>query len=187
MKRHGLLMTRHELVIGPVCARFKGGLADPVTPGVPKLIETNPTIASQLLFALYLPAGFYERKNDMCYFNTIAVLRLGKVTRVEVDPDDPALDSTIHVNIWGRPSGSSQYSGEYLLAWLRGDEEKQTMRDPSTEAGEYELWEKLVLARNIISLDISMKPSGQGDASPLLVEESDRKQVKPDLLTYNKT
>eukprot|EP00808_Paulinella_micropora_P020147 g78766.t1 len=62
---------------------------------------------------------------------------LGKVTHVEVDDDDPALESTIHVNIWDHPPGSSQYTGEYLPAWICGDAEKQSMYNPSTEAEEY--------------------------------------------------
>eukprot|EP00808_Paulinella_micropora_P025710 g30018.t1 len=122
----------------------------------------------------------YENQNNLKKRKAKKVknFSLGKVTHVEVDDDDPALESTINVNIWGHPPGSSQYTGEYLPAWLCGDAEKQSMYNPSTEAEEYKPWEKLVLACNIISLDVSMKSSGQGDESSLLIQENDQKQIK---------
>eukprot|EP00808_Paulinella_micropora_P031762 g27272.t1 len=82
---------------------------------------------------------------------------LGKVTKVDVDGDDPnvASDSVILVNVWGHPSGSNQYTGKYLPAWLHAREEKQSINDPSTEDKEFKAWEKDVLASHIISLDIS--------------------------------
>eukprot|EP00808_Paulinella_micropora_P017569 g57664.t1 len=106
----------------------------------------------------------YESRNNLKKRKAKKVknFSLGKVTHVEVDDDDPALESTIHVNIWGHPPGSSQYTGEYLPAWLCGDAEKKSMYNPSTEAEEYKPWEKFVSACDIISLDVSMKQSGQG-------------------------
>eukprot|EP00808_Paulinella_micropora_P010802 g69214.t1 len=88
---------------------------------------------------------------------------LGKVTKVDVDGDDPNVDSVVLVNVWGHSSGSNQYTGKYLPAWLHGQEEKQSINDPSTEDKEFKAWEKDVLASHIISLDICMQPSGESE------------------------
>eukprot|EP00808_Paulinella_micropora_P010584 g75506.t1 len=58
---------------------------------------------------------------------------LGKVTKVDVDGNDPNVDSVVLVNVWGHPSGSIHYTGKYLQAWLHAREEKQSINDPSTE------------------------------------------------------
>eukprot|EP00808_Paulinella_micropora_P007496 g56431.t1 len=106
---------------------------------------------------------------------------LGKVTKVDVDGDDPNVDSVVLVNVWGHPSGSNQYTAKYLPAWLHGREEKQSINDPSTENKEFKAWEKDVLASHIISLDICMQPSGESEVSSLQIASTDQEHIKKDL------
>eukprot|EP00808_Paulinella_micropora_P027939 g9778.t1 len=101
---------------------------------------------------LMLPVG--GRRPAYCYSWKVKKFSLGKVTKVDVDGDDPNVDSVVLVNVWGHPSGSNQYTGKYLPAWLHGREEKQSINDPSTEDKEFKAWEKDVLASHIISLDM---------------------------------
>eukprot|EP00808_Paulinella_micropora_P013727 g58870.t1 len=102
---------------------------------------------------------------------------LGKVTKVDVDGDDPNVDSVVLVNVWGHSSGSNQYTGKYLPAWLHGQEEKQSINDPSTEDKEFKAWEKDVLASHIISLDICMQPSGESEGSSLQIASTDQEHI----------
>eukprot|EP00808_Paulinella_micropora_P007700 g42263.t1 len=60
---------------------------------------------------------------------------LGKVVKVEVNPVDPNLESTVLVHVWDHPAGSNQYTGQYRLAWLHGEKRKQSMNDPSSVSG----------------------------------------------------
>eukprot|EP00808_Paulinella_micropora_P016790 g11765.t1 len=108
---------------------------------------------------------------------TVKKFRLGKVTKVDVDGDDPNVDSVVLVNVWGHPSGSNQYTGKYLPAWLHGPEEKQSINDPSTEDKEFKAWEKDVLASHIISLDICMQPSGESELSSLQIASTDQEHI----------
>eukprot|EP00808_Paulinella_micropora_P026348 g14460.t1 len=103
---------------------------------------------------------------------------LGKVTKV---------DSVVLVNVWGHSSGSNQYTGKYLPAWLHGQEEKQSINDPSTEDKKFKAWEKDVLASHIISLDICMQPSGEIEGSSLQIASTDQEHIKKDLRLYNCT
>eukprot|EP00808_Paulinella_micropora_P020543 g36055.t1 len=112
---------------------------------------------------------------------------LEKVTKVDVDGDDPNVDSVVLVNVWGHPSGSNQYTGKYLPAWLHAREEKQSINDPSIEDKEFKAWEKDVLASHIISLDICMQPSGKSEVSSLQIASTDQEHIKKDFRRYNCT
>eukprot|EP00808_Paulinella_micropora_P024691 g63961.t1 len=128
---------------------------------------------------LMLPVG--GRRPAYCYSWKVKNFSLGKVTEVDVDGDDPNVDSVVLVNVWGHPSGSNQYTGKYLPAWLHGREEKQSINDPSTENKEFKAWEKDVLASHIISLDICMQPSGESEVSSLQIASTDQEHINKDL------
>eukprot|EP00808_Paulinella_micropora_P029696 g67337.t1 len=124
---------------------------------------------------LMLPVG--GRRPAYCYSWKVKNFSLGKVTKVDVDGDDPNVDSVVLVNVWGHSSGSNQYTGKYLPAWLHGQEEKQSINDPSTENKEFKAWEKDVLASHIISLDICMQPSGESEGSSLQIASTDQEHI----------
>eukprot|EP00808_Paulinella_micropora_P000552 g16167.t1 len=100
------------------------------------------------------------------------------VTKVDVDDDDPNVVLVVLVNVWGQPSGSNQYTGKYIPAWLHAREEKQSINDPSTEDKEFKACEKDVLASHIISLDICMQPSGESEVSSLQIASTDQEHIK---------
>eukprot|EP00808_Paulinella_micropora_P020824 g68185.t1 len=88
----------------------------------------------------------------------------------------PGVDTFI-VFEWVDYDGSNQYTGKYLPAWLHGQEEKQSINDPSTEDKEFKAWEKDVLASHIISLDICMQPSGESEGSSLQIASTDQEHI----------
>eukprot|EP00808_Paulinella_micropora_P013027 g61285.t1 len=113
---------------------------------------------------------------------------LGKVTKVDVDGDDPNVDSVVLVNVWGHSSGSNKYTGKYLPAWLHGQEEKQSISDPSTEDKEFKAWEKDVFKlqwrRTVTSshsISACNRQVSESEGSSLQIASTDQEHIKKDL------